>query len=167
MQSLRLTVTNPGVLTNAVCCRGQASVLQIGTREQPFEHKAVITLHGRRDTAREIPVYGAKNIAVRYGTLDMHGMPKTPTWTKLSATVDPAASVITLAESVNWEVGDEIAIASSWWGPEQSEKRTIVSIANGITVTLDKPLMYRHLGEIAVRCHLLPELYLCHCVPEL
>ena len=30
-----------------------------------------------------IPIYGNKVIGVRYGTFDMHGIPKVPTWTVL------------------------------------------------------------------------------------
>jgi len=57
--------------------------LQIGTAEKPFEHKAVITIHGHRRSI-ELPIYGAKVLAVRSGTLDMHGKPVGVTWTKLS-----------------------------------------------------------------------------------
>jgi hypothetical protein len=69
-----------------IMVRGKNAALEIGTEDAPFTHKATITLHGRRDTAKEIPVYGAKNIAVRFGTLDLHGLPKTPTWTRLGVT---------------------------------------------------------------------------------
>lgn len=50
---------------------------QIGTEASPFRHQAVITLHGHLRSP-ELPVYGAKTLAVREGTLDLHGRLKTP-----------------------------------------------------------------------------------------
>lgn len=132
--------------------RGRQSALRIGTETSPFSQRATITLHGRRYTAKEIPSYGAKNIAVRYGTLDLHGLPRTPTWTRLGATVEAGSNTIILAESVNWQPGDKIAIASSVWSPEQVEDRFITSIsADGVTLTLDRPLHFAHWGELVVR----------------
>lgn len=47
-------------------------VLQVGTESEPFQHKGIITLHGHhRD--KELPIYGTKVLAVRNGTLDLHG----------------------------------------------------------------------------------------------
>ena len=69
--------------------------LQIGTSENPFMHKAVITLHGNvRDP--EIPVYGAKVLALRRGSLEMHGRPRNTTWTQLAKTVMKNESVLEL-----------------------------------------------------------------------
>ncbi len=47
--------------------------LQIGTEQAPFQHKAIITLHGHLRST-ELPVYGTKTLAVREGVLDLHGM---------------------------------------------------------------------------------------------
>ena len=47
--------------------------MQIGTEAAPFQHRAVITLHGHLRSP-ELPVYGAKTLAVREGILDLHGM---------------------------------------------------------------------------------------------
>lgn len=50
--------------------------LQIGQEGAPFQHKAIITLHGHLRSP-ELPVYGAKTLAVREGVLDLHGMSHT------------------------------------------------------------------------------------------
>ncbi|KAH3704518.1 hypothetical protein DPMN_079574 [Dreissena polymorpha] len=47
-------------------------LLQVGTEEEPFQHKGIITLHGHH-RSKELPIYGTKVIAVRNGTLDLHG----------------------------------------------------------------------------------------------
>ena len=45
---------------------------QVGTEDEPFQHKGIITLHGHLRSL-EMPIYGAKTLAVRNGTLDLHG----------------------------------------------------------------------------------------------
>ncbi|XP_067888793.1 PKHD1 like 1, tandem duplicate 1 [Heterodontus francisci] len=87
-------------------------VLQIGTESAPFRHKAIITLHGHLRT-RELPLYGAKTLAVREGTLDLHGLPVPVTWTHLAQTVDAGSSILILQKAVTWRPGDEIVIAST------------------------------------------------------
>lgn len=135
-----------------IMVRGRRSALRIGTEASPFSQRATITLHSRRYTAKEIPSYGAKNIAVRYGTLDLHGLPKAPTWTRLGATAEAGSSTIVLAEPVNWQAGDKIAIASSVWSPEQVEDRFVSSVStDGVTLTLDRPLQFTHWGVLVVR----------------
>ena len=56
----------------------------IGTERHRHKHKAVITLEGNRRT-RELPLYGAKVLAVRHAFLDFHGEERFM-WTRLSAT---------------------------------------------------------------------------------
>jgi len=50
-----------------------SSLPQVGTEQEPFQHKAIITLHGHLRSL-EMPIYGAKTLAVRNGSLDLHGM---------------------------------------------------------------------------------------------
>lgn len=58
--------------------------LRIGTQEQPFLHNAVVTMHGHSRSI-ELPMYGAKVLGLREGTLDMHGKPLRVSWTKLGS----------------------------------------------------------------------------------
>ena len=46
--------------------------LTVGTEEEPFQHDATIMLHGQL-RAPELPIYGAKCLAIREGELNMHG----------------------------------------------------------------------------------------------
>ena len=48
-------------------------VLQVGTEEEPFQHQATIMMHGHV-RSQELPLFGAKTLAVRNGTLDLHGV---------------------------------------------------------------------------------------------
>ncbi|XP_068603731.1 PKHD1 like 1, tandem duplicate 1 [Brachionichthys hirsutus] len=122
--------------------------LQIGTEEAPFQHKAVITLHGHVRSV-ELPVYGAKTLAVREGVLDLHGVPVPVPWTHLSQTAPQGSSTLTLMKSVTWKAGDEIVIASTGdrHSQRENEKRTIAAVSSdGNTITLTEPLAYTHLG---------------------
>lgn len=100
-------------------------------------------MHGSRQTP-EMPIYGNKCIAVRHGTLDLHGVPRNPTWTELETTVLPGASKITLNTAVDWRAGEVIVIAPTGYYSNETEERTIVSVDNSQinkpVVTLSEPL---------------------------
>ncbi|XP_068614929.1 fibrocystin-L-like, partial [Brachionichthys hirsutus] len=122
--------------------------LQIGTEEAPFQHKAIITLHGHVRSV-ELPIYGAKTLAVWEGVLDLHGVPVPVPWTHLSQTAPQGSSTLTLMKRVTWKAGDEIVIASTGdrHSQRENEKRTIAAVSSdGNTITLTEPLAYTHLG---------------------
>lgn len=68
-------------------------------------------------------------------------------WTKLATSAPAGSTQITLAEAVDWRVGEQIVIASSALDPDQAETRTIQGIS-GNTLTLDRALEYGHFGEL-------------------
>ncbi|MTI42085.1 parallel beta-helix repeat protein [Roseibium hamelinense] len=71
-------------------------------------------------------------------------------WTKLDASVSggQGASTITIdtADS-GWEVGDVIAITSSYYDLNEAEEFSIVAI-DGDTITLDHAVAFDHIGEV-------------------
>ena len=122
----------------------------IGTPEAPYVHNAVIRLFGDRLTP-EIPVHGSKVLALRHGALDMHGIPRQPTFTKLAETAYALSSTIKVRGPVDWKAGEEIVITSTDFKMEHAEPRTIVSVANPtaatVTISLSAPLHYTHNGQ--------------------
>ena len=62
--------------------------LEVGTESKPFQHKAKIVLHGHQLDTR-LPIFGTKVLAVREGTLDLHGKFIPITWTHLAQTAMP------------------------------------------------------------------------------
>jgi hypothetical protein len=60
--------------------------MEVGTEEFPYTSKITITMHGALEDPY-LPIYGNKVIAVREGTLDMHGVKK-KTWSVLEKTVE-------------------------------------------------------------------------------
>ena len=120
--------------------------LQVGTEEEPFMHKAEIVLYGHV-LSTELPIYGAKTLAVRHGTLDLHGKKMNVTWTRLNATAIPGDTMITLQEPVPWEVGGKIVIASTSYSQRENEELNITDIdSTGTVLTVDPPLQYTHLS---------------------
>ncbi|XP_062385127.1 fibrocystin-L-like [Sardina pilchardus] len=122
--------------------------LQVGTEEEPFQHKAIITLHGNLRSP-EIPVYGAKTLGVREGVLDLHGIPVPVTWTRLAQTAENGSSTLVLTHPVTWKSGDQIVIATTGHrhSQKESETRFIATVSSdGRTLTLTEPLEYPHLG---------------------
>lgn len=66
--------------------------LQVGTEAKPFQHKAKLVLHGYVHSKR-LPIFGTKVLAVREGTLDLHGKVVPITWTHLAKTALPGLQV--------------------------------------------------------------------------
>ncbi|XP_078617867.1 fibrocystin-L-like isoform X2 [Branchiostoma floridae x Branchiostoma japonicum] len=123
-------------------------LLQIGTEEEPFQHKGIITMYGHV-RSKELPLYGAKTLAVREGRLELHGRPTPITWTRLSETAAAGATTLKLKDSVNWNAGDSIVIATTGdrHSQGQNEKREIMEVySDGRTLTLTEPLEFEHLS---------------------
>lgn len=124
--------------------------LQIGTELNPFGGRARITLHCNRDCP-EIPVYGAKVLAVRHGTLEIHGQPKSPTWTRLGSTAGLGTNQLVLQEPTNWQVNDTVMVTSSSFDARDAETAVITQVAkNGSVLTLDRVLEHQHDGEFRI-----------------
>ena len=122
-------------------------MMEVGTEEFPYTSKITITMHSSVEDPY-IPIYGNKVIGVRYGTLDMHGVTRDVTWTKLGETVEPGATVITLIEEVDWVAGEQIMIASTSFNGREGEQRTIIAVGDDKkTLTLDQGLTYKHFAQ--------------------
>ena len=57
--------------------------MEVGTEAEPYTSKITITMHGKKYDPY-MPIYGNKCIGVRYSTLDIHGVPRSHTWTSLA-----------------------------------------------------------------------------------
>ena len=84
--------------------------LEIGTKEHPYTSRLCITLYGTEE-GPFVPVYGNAVIGVRDGTLELHGQPRSHTWTMLEETASAGATTIKLMEMeenmvLDWQVGE-------------------------------------------------------------
>ena len=119
--------------------------LEIGTEARPFTHKATITLTNNVKD-EQLMGMGDRGIMLSGGTLNLHGN-RTNTWTKLASTAEAGSNTIEVLDAAQWQVGDEIVLASTDYDPRQAERRTIAAIS-GNTITLNQPLEYMHFGKI-------------------
>lgn len=82
--------------------------LRIGTANEPFEQKALVTLNGSNNQLeqndRGIMAMGGSN-------LELHGATPNVLWTKLNQHLELNSKELELEEGVNWAVGDEIVMA--------------------------------------------------------
>ena len=126
--------------------------LVAGYPDTPFRNKLRIILYGNVTS----PVYrhgpfktivGSKAIGV-FGELILHSEMQNPkTWTLLGETANADSDEITLSETVDWEVGDEIVITSTSFDAYQTETFQIKGISNNrLILTLNASLKYTHLG---------------------
>ena len=121
----------------------------IGTEASPFLQQAQVTLHGS-PVSKELPVYGAKVIACRRCTLDIHGQPLLDdrTWTHLNATAESGATELCLTHPVDWAVYSQIVITSTGFDMNEVEQRTITAVTHGgRCMRFGRPLKHQHLGE--------------------
>ena len=132
---------------NSVTVRGGRFL--VGSEDSPHTNQLTITLHGRRDSPSTPPFsqYN-KGIFVLNGTIHIHGKPLGVTWTFLESTAQAGDSSITLAQEVDWRVGDQIVIAPTSQNPAEAERRTITG-KSGKVLMLDSALAFKHFaGEI-------------------
>ena len=119
--------------------------LEIGTEANPHTRKATITLTDNNQ-GEQLMGMGDRGIMLSGGTLNLHGN-RTNSWTKLTETAEAGSNTIKVLDASQWQVGDQIVLASTDFEPRQAETRHITLI-NGNTLTLDAPLEYMHFGEI-------------------
>src|SRR5690606_10550434 len=120
--------------------------LEIGTEASPHTSNATITFTDNVPGEDMMAGMGDRGIMISGGILDLHG-DTTPTWTKLAETAEADATQIEVLDASDWEVGDQIVLASTDFNPRQAETRYITAI-RGDRITLDEPLEYMHFGEI-------------------
>lgn len=119
---------------------------QAGTATAPVTGQFTLTLVGSNPDLN-FNQMGTKSIQVHSGgTLDVHGTPRSHSWTKLATTAAKDSNTISLLVTPNWKVGDKIAISSTDFDYLQAEERTIAAIS-GSTITLDHPLLHTHYGQ--------------------
>ncbi|XP_062600839.1 fibrocystin-L-like [Saccostrea cucullata] len=123
--------------------------LIIGWPDKPFLSNVLVILEGDKQTENyeqdSGPTIGAKVLAA-FGGVDMHGVQRNDSWTRLAQTANPGDNQLTLASTVDWVVGDEIIIAPTGYKPEEVERFTI-TVVSGNTITLDGQLQYKHIAH--------------------
>lgn len=133
---------------------------RVGTPRNPFDHDFTLELTGdnpdrdlnlRENIGIRVTDNDAFLMAMGEGsTINIHGRDAEKTsWTQLDATANAGSRVITVAEPTGWEVGDQIAIASSTGNMNHAEEHVIRRISeDGTRIWLEDRLAHRHYGEV-------------------
>jgi hypothetical protein len=80
------------------------------------------------------------------GGLDLHGLPRNVSWTRLGVTAASGQNTIILSEPVDWVVGDEIIVTTTDISIEHTERHTIASVNGDRTIiTTQIALAYTHI----------------------
>lgn len=89
---------------------------------------------------------GSKVIGV-FGGLDLHGIKRNVTWTRLSYTASAGQNTIMVVDPVDWKVGDEIIITTTDTNMQHTERHRISYINSTRTTILTvNQLQYTHLA---------------------
>ena len=114
---------------NYIFVMGKGSAFVVGTEDEPFLHQALITLHGS-PVSKEIPLYGAKVLACRECTLDLHGRPHLDgrVHTKLAATAEAGNATLVLTEPVDWPPNSMAFVSSTAANGTMEEAETVVVV---------------------------------------
>lgn len=119
---------------------------ECGTPENRFTKKLIVLLKPNPALdPKTNPAYRGL-IVNRNGVLNLYGGVERAGFYRLTQTVDPGATTLTLSSSVNWKAGDDIALAPTSYDPHQAERFTIKSVSGNV-VTLNSEVRFRHWGE--------------------
>ena len=92
----------------------------------------------------DIPRMEPKMIGVM-GGLDLHGIRRGITWTRLATTAASGQNLLVLRQPVNWIVGDEILVTTTDTNIAHTERHRIASILNGTIIRTTASLSFTHL----------------------
>jgi hypothetical protein len=125
--------------------------LKIGSSVTPYHHKAIITLNDTDQNA-SIMDMGTRGIMVMGGRLEMFGVGQNPISEKINEHAANGVTLLTMQGDVDWQIGDEIAIAPTDYylagnGASQSQKVAITSV-NGELVGLSQSLAAFRWGKL-------------------
>ncbi|XP_036910620.1 fibrocystin isoform X3 [Sturnira hondurensis] len=119
--------------------------LRIGSEDKPFQGKAEITLYGSSHSTPFFP-YGVKFLAVRNGTLSLHGSLPEVIVTHLRAAAHAHDTMLALEDAVDWHSGDEVVIISGMGvqGAKPLEETVFVDAVHNADLHLRSPLRYSY-----------------------
>ncbi|XP_060046033.1 fibrocystin isoform X3 [Erinaceus europaeus] len=119
--------------------------LRIGSKDKPFQGRAQIKLYGSSYSTSFFP-YGVKFLAVKNGTLSVHGSLPEITVTHLRTAAYAGDSVLALKDAVDWHPGDAAVIISGTGvqGAKPVEEIVTVETVHNADLHLGSPLRYSH-----------------------
>nr|XP_020849568.1 fibrocystin isoform X3 [Phascolarctos cinereus] len=142
----KLMFTGPGPIELHAHCIlvSHGGELRIGSQDKPYHGKALIHLHGSSPSTIFFP-YGAKFLAVRNGTLSLHGLMPEVSFTYLRTAAQANDTMLALEDPVDWHPGEEVVISGvTLEGSQGQEEVAIIDSVFGAELYLKSPLRYSH-----------------------
>ncbi len=125
--------------------------LQIGTAQNPFTHKAVITLTAD-DMNESIMSMGTRGIMVMGGKLELHGAVSNHHYTKLNNNAFAGSVSLTLADTIDWNLNDQLIISPTDYfaaaNGNSITQRTSLTSKNGLTIGIANGLNAARWGRL-------------------
>jgi hypothetical protein len=108
--------------------------LQVGSVNEPFAQKAIITLNADNVNQNNMGM-GTRGIMVMGGALELHGVSPTISKTKINAHANAGSQGLQLITPVSWQVNDEIIIAPTDYylagnGSSVTQKLTLSAVSS-------------------------------------
>ncbi len=119
--------------------------MQVGTVALPFVQQANITLNAT-NINENIMGMGTRGIMVMGGTLELHGTPPNKTWTKINAHAPQGSNNLSLQETVNWKVNDQIVIAPTDYIGTGDTQRVSINTITGTSLSTSTGLNAQRWG---------------------
>jgi cell surface hyaluronidase len=136
------------LLCDSLVAKGSGAVFEVGTATNRFLQKFTLTLKGL--PTEVVTSMGAKVLgADQGGTIRIHGRDRTE-WTNLGVNAAAGATSLTMADPIDWQVGDTILVTSSRVAWSEAETRTITAVS-GNTVSFSTGLSFLHNGSTTTR----------------
>ncbi len=126
--------------------------LIVGWENDPILTDVTISLTGNKTDASSYFLQdgatsiGYKSIGV-FGGIDIHGRARNVSWTTLSSNAFVGSNQIKLANSVDWQIGEEIILTTTSYTATETEVFKIQAVsADRLTLTLNGSLLYNHVS---------------------
>lgn len=121
-----------------------SGTLMVGTKAQPFEDSAIITLNDT-DAEADLMGMGTRGIMVMGGRLELHGAVPEITKTKINENLEQGATSVPLVDNVDWEPDDMIIITPTDYfqaggGWSFTQKVAISDVPNASELTISDGL---------------------------
>lgn len=117
-----------------------------GTESAPLYSKLTFIMYGGYYGKQQV-MFGNKGIGCLNCKFSMYGKPRLPTWTTISATINPGDTTFIVDEDIDWVAGETIVVAATGFFHYEAEQKNIVSVS-GRTVTVDSPFVYKHVSVV-------------------
>jgi hypothetical protein len=138
------------ITANAIHVR--AGNVTTGTAGRAFHKRFIIQINGKKnDSGFTIdPSFSGNKFLVVTGSLSLQGKPPATASTVLTQTAPAGSNLVWVGSSLDWAVGDQLVLSSSFSSRTEHERVTIQSLNAEGSVTLTANLQFTHYGASSI-----------------